>query len=115
MQSAKHLFEGTSDRYLGAAIGTITYIEQYDTNKISEFIGEVKILLAFALTQPHAAYSAFCHGLIGTWTYLARTIPHSSKLFIPIEDANLPSLVKAHSMTLIETCWHFQLGWEALV
>ena len=91
MQSAKDLFEGTGitviiadgDRYLGAAIGTRTYIAQY---KIYKFIGEVKILSAFALTQPHAAYSAFCHGLIGKWTYLARTISHSSELFIHLED-----------------------------
>ena len=84
------------DRYLCAAIGTRTYIEQYVKNKISEFIGEVKILSAFALTQPHAAYSAFCHGLIGKLTYLARTIPHCSELFIPLENVIrtifLPSL-----------------------
>ena len=103
VQSAKGLFDGSGitviadgDRYLGAAIGTRTYIEQYVKNKISEFIGEVKILLAFALTQLHAAYSAFCHGLIGKWTYLARTIPHSSELFTPLENAIrtifLPSL-----------------------
>ena len=48
VQSAKDLFEGTGlaviadgDRYLGAAIGTRAYIEQYLKNKISEFIGEV--------------------------------------------------------------------------
>ena len=103
VQSANDLFDGTGitviadgDRYLGAAIGTRTYIEQYVKNKITEFVGEVKILSAFALTQPHAAYSAFCHGLIGKWTYLARTIPHSSELFKPLEDAIrtifLPSL-----------------------
>ena len=49
VQSAKGLFDGSGitviadgDRYLGAAIGTRTYIEQYVKNKISEFIGEVK-------------------------------------------------------------------------
>ena len=57
------------------------------TKSLHEFIGEVKILSAFALTQPHAAYSAFCHAHIGKWTYLARTIPHSSELFIPLENA----------------------------
>ena len=94
MQSAKGLFDGSGitviadgDRYLGAGIGTRTHIEQYVKNKISEFIGEVKTLSAFAFTQPHAAYSAFCHGLIGKWTYLARIIPHSSELFISLEDA----------------------------
>ena len=53
VQSAKGLFDGSGitviadvDRYLGAAIETRTYIEQYVKNKISEFIGEVKILSA---------------------------------------------------------------------
>ena len=90
MQSAKGLFDGSGitviadgDRYLGAAIGTRTYIEQYVKNKISEFIGEVKILSAFALTQPHAAYSAFSHDLIGKWTTLLEpylTVVNSSYL-----------------------------------
>ena len=94
MQSAKGLFGGSGitviadgDRYLGAAIGIRTHIEKYVKNKISEFIGEVKILSAFALTHPHAAYSAFFPGLIGKWIYLARIIPHSSELFIPLENA----------------------------
>ena len=120
MKSAKDLFEGTGitviadgDRYLWCCQGF-----RLNSMKISEFVGEVKILSAFALTQPHAAYSALCHGLIGKWTYLARTIPHSSDssymylLRMPYElFFYLPSLVKAHSMTLNETCWHFQLGW----
>eukprot|EP00731_Ephydatia_muelleri_P014218 Em0007g1528a len=45
VQSVKGLFDGSGitviadgDRYLGAAIGTRTYIEQYVTNKFSEFI-----------------------------------------------------------------------------
>ena len=100
MQSAIGLFDGSGITVIaegdGAAIGTRTYIDKYVKNKISEFICEVKILSAFALTQSHAAYSAFCHGLIGKWTYLARTIPHSSELFIPLENAIrtifLPSL-----------------------
>ena len=68
--------------------------------------------LEFALTQPHAAYSAFCHGLIGKWTYLARTIPHSSELFIPLENAIrtifLPSLTGQSPFN--DTDRNFQLG-----
>ena len=42
-------------------------------------------LSSFALTQPHAAYAAFVHGLVGKWTYLARTVPYISNLFLPLE------------------------------
>ena len=37
-------------------------------------------------TQPHAAYSAFTHGLVHKWSYLARTVPDITRLFQPLED-----------------------------
>lgn len=40
-----------------------------------------------SITQPHAAYAAFTHGLELTskWTYLARTIPDIEDLLQPLE------------------------------
>ena len=38
-----------------------------------------------AKTQPHAAYSAFTHGLIGRWNYLLRTVKEISHLLAPLE------------------------------
>ena len=35
---------------------------------------------------PHAAYSAFTHGLVHKWSYLARTVPDITRLFQPLED-----------------------------
>lgn len=32
--------------------------------------------IKFALSQPHATYSAYTHGLISKWTYIMRTFPN---------------------------------------
>ena len=44
------------------------------------------MLSSFAITQPHAAYSAFTHGLVSKWLFVARTIPNVDDLFHPLED-----------------------------
>ena len=40
-----------------------------------------------AISQPHAAYSAFTHGLISKWTYLSRTVPDIENHMKPLEEA----------------------------
>ena len=65
--------------YLGAAIGN--YITQYVSCKISTWVHDLQLLSSFAVTQPHAAYSAFTHGLISKWLFIARTIPNVDDLF----------------------------------
>ena len=42
-----------------------------------------KTISSLATTQPHAAYAAFTRGLDNKWTFLARTIPDTNKLFLP--------------------------------
>ncbi len=60
---------------------------------MTEWVNEVDRLSSIAVTQPHAAYAAFTHGLKHKWTYLIRTIPD---LLQPLEDVIrhkfLPSL-----------------------
>ena len=51
---------------------------------MSEWICAVERLSSIALTQPHAAYAAFTHGLVGKWTYLTRTI---EDILQPLENA----------------------------
>ena len=48
-----------------------------------------------SLTQPHAAFSAFIHGLKGQWTYLLRTIEEITPLLKPLEDSIRQSLLPA--------------------
>ena len=56
------------------------------TSKVTNWIKEVEKLATIASSQPHAAYAAFTHGLMGKWTYLARTVPGTSYLFKPLEE-----------------------------
>ena len=83
LEAAKAAFQGTEvqittegKRHLGAAIGTPSFVESYVQKKASGWIEEVKHLSSIAVTQPHAAYAAFTHGLASRWTYLSRTIPN---------------------------------------
>ena len=50
-------------RHLGAALGTPSFVEEYNTNKIDGWCKEVKKLASFAHTQPQAAYATLTHGL----------------------------------------------------
>ena len=45
----------------------------------------MKHLSSIAVTQPHAAYAAFTHGLASRWTYLSRTIPNIEDMMKPLE------------------------------
>ena len=77
---AKELFADTDvhitingKRHLGAAIGAKSFTEEYVSRKVGEWVNEIKSLSTIALTQPHAAYAAFTHGLSSHWTYPALT------------------------------------------
>ena len=81
--------------HLGAAIGSTAFVAQYVSNKITTWISELKLLSSFAITQPHAAYSAFTHGLVSKWLFVARTIPNVDDLFHPLEDCIRHSFIPA--------------------
>ena len=74
-------------RYLGAAIGTNSFIESYVKRKVSGRVHEVERLSSISVTQPHAAYAAFTHGQTSKLTYLAKTIPDIGDLLKPVENA----------------------------
>ena len=81
--------------YLGAAIGSPHYVENYVQSKVSSWCKLVSNLTEFATTQPHAAYSALIHGLSSKWTYLCRTMPNISQLMIPLDEILLTHLLPA--------------------
>ena len=74
-------------RHLGAVVGTQANKENYVKEKVTEWINAVNNLTKFACTEPHAAYSAFIHGLRHRFTYTMRTIPDISHLLKPLDDA----------------------------
>ena len=82
-------------RHLGAALGSQTFVEAYVTSKVEEWVREVKQLAKIASSQPHAAYAALTHGLTSKWSYLLRTVPDISDLFLPLENAIRHDLLPA--------------------
>ena len=70
--------------YLGAAVGSAKYVENYMNSKVSSWQSSVCNLATVATTQPHAVYSALTHGLSSKWTYLCHTVPNISHLLRPL-------------------------------
>ncbi len=93
-------FEGTNINvtssgrpYLGAALGTVAYTDQFVSEKVAQWSDEVRLLSAIATTQPHAAYAAFNHGLSSKWSYLSRTLPNLSNHFQHLENVIRSELI----------------------
>ena len=70
---------------MGAALGSSDFIKSYVNGKVKEWSDELSKLSEISLTQPHSAYSALTHGLLGRWTFLSRTLPGIGDLFSPLE------------------------------
>ena len=56
---------------------------------------ELDYLATFAVSQPHAAHSAFTHGFSNKWSYLSRTIPGIGSLLQPLESSIRSILIPA--------------------
>ena len=69
-------------QYLGGAMGTVVFVEQFVQRKVEGWAKEVERLSTFAVTQPHAAYAAFTHGLVSRWNW---EILSSTDLLQPLE------------------------------
>ena len=94
LEEAQNTFQGTNvaitsegRKLLGAALGTPSFVDIYVQQKVTEWTQEVEQLSNIAISQPHAAYSAFTHGLISKWTYLSRTVPDIENHMKPLEEA----------------------------
>ena len=77
---ARAIFEDTGiqftthgRQYLGAAIGSADFVQLLVNDKVREWSDKLFRLSGIGFTQPHAAYSALTHGLLGRWTFLSRT------------------------------------------
>ena len=93
LDQAKLIFKDTrinitleGGRHLGAALGSTSFIAGYIDEKVMKWMPELRELSKIAVTEPHAAYCAFTHGLIGHWTYLCRIMPGVAQLLKPMED-----------------------------
>ena len=68
-------------------LGTSSFVTSYVQDRVSDWVKEVEKLSTFAVSQPHAAHSAFTHGVTSRWTFLVRTCPDVGHLLQPLEDA----------------------------
>ena len=83
------------DRHLGAVIGHKEFRHEYVAGKVKGWIKDVEELSQVAKEEPQLDYSAFTKGLSHRWTYVQRTIPDISSLFIPLEKAIRHTLIPA--------------------
>ena len=102
-RDAIELFSGTGigitsegKRHLGAALGSQSFLESYISEKVNVWTSTILNLSLVAKTQPHAAYSAFFHGVSGLWTFFVRTISDISSLLQPFEDPIRLHFISGH-------------------
>lgn len=81
--------------YLGAAIGSTTYVENYIQSKVSSWCSQLRTLAEFAFTQPQAAFSALNHSLSSKWTCLCQTTLNTSHLMTPLDEVLSTHLLPA--------------------
>ena len=97
---ANNLFSGTNviitpsgHSYLGAAIGTKIFREQFTRDKVNKWRKELLELCNIAKYEPQVCYSAFVYGLSKRWLYLMRTMDNISELFRPLEEIIKDNLI----------------------
>ena len=56
--------------YIGAAIGSQEFIEEYVRSKVKICSTNVAHLGEIAKSQPHVAFMALTRGLLSKWTYM---------------------------------------------
>ena len=111
-EAAKDLFGQVSinistqgQKHLGAALGSRSYFEEYVSEKVDDWVGQVVKLAEFAATQPQARYAAYTFGLKLKWTYYLRTLSDIEELPEPLEraisDILIPSIT-GHTCTTSE-------------
>ena len=73
-------------RHLGAALGNSSFCGEYMQLKVDDWCREMEKLCEFAISQPHAAFSAYIHGQQHKLTYFLRTLPNIGKHLKPLDD-----------------------------
>ena len=82
LDSVREVFDGTNihittegHRYLGGVIGSEAFEQQFLQQKVQDGISDLRKLSVIAESQPHAAYSAYSHGLSFQWNYFFGFVP----------------------------------------
>ena len=70
--------------YLGYLLESPTFINDFVSEKVSEWLSTLENLNEVARSQPHVAYAALSHGLSNCWSF--RTTPRINELLKPLDD-----------------------------
>ena len=81
--------------YLGTAIGSNDYVEEYVNSKVRAWSSSINILSDMAKLLPQAAFSALTHGLLSKWTYISHIVPNISHLLVPLDELLRTNLIPA--------------------
>ena len=86
------------ERHLGAVIGSEEHKNEYVSSKVLKWVPDLKDLAKIAKDDPQAVLSAFTKSICHRWTFVQRTIPRTSDLFLPLEqciikDTLIPSIL----------------------
>ena len=92
LETAKNLFTNTKINittegkcHLGTGIGSNDFRVKYITEKVEEWIDELRTLSTYAKLQPQTAYAAFCFGEQNKYSYFLCTIPGMNELTKPVD------------------------------
>ena len=93
LESTKEIFKDTGIHvttdgkvYLGSFIGPDHMKDVFVQGKVDSWLAELE-LSSIAITQPHAAFCAFTHGVVNKWRYLFRTTGQINDSLQPLEEA----------------------------
>ena len=75
-----------SEEHKGAPLVRPDYVSQYVSEKVQQWSKELKLLSSIAITQPHATFAAYIHGLASKWSFLGCTTPLISPQLKVLED-----------------------------
>ena len=94
LSEATNLFHDTGisvtdsgTRYLGAAIGTPTFVKSFVDEKVKCWVDEICLLSKIAADECQTAYAAFTFGVKSRWNYLSRIMPEIESSLQPLEVA----------------------------
>ena len=82
-----------AQRHLGAWLGNKRDIDNQLKKGVNEWVNSIHLLSEIANCHPHAAYSAFMHGIMSQWLYSMRTSLCLSDHLQPLEDVIRSKLI----------------------
>ena len=95
LETANNLFTNTK---INITTEGKSHLVKYVTERVDEWIDELRTLSTYAKSQPQAVYAAFCFGEQNNYNYSLRTIPGMNKLMKPVDEIIknelLPSIIK---------------------